>query len=182
MELIWLIVALAVLATLSILYYALTLGIGPVPTSSTVRAGVASLLDETPLPVTVPATITELGSGWGGMLVWLAQRYPTAQITGYECSLIPWLVARWRIRLRGLAPRVQVRRGNFMTTSLPLADLTYCYLFRKGMQQLATKFEQEASAGSCLVSSTFALPGFTAVTEARCHDLYRTPVYAYIKP
>ena len=180
MDFIWLIVTLAVAVTLSIIFYTIKLGIGPVPTARTVRHGVADLLNSSPDLNQRPETVLELGSGWGGMLLWLACRYPQACIVGYERSLIPWLVTLLRIRCCRLSHRVRVERQDFMRAPLPAAGLIYCYLYRGGMRQLADKFEKAPAANDCwLVSSTFALPGLTPAAEQRCGDLYRTPVYAY---
>ncbi|WP_461536840.1 SAM-dependent methyltransferase [Spongorhabdus nitratireducens] len=179
MDFIWLIVATAVAVTLSIIFYTLKLGIGPVPTAQPVRHGVAALLDSAPGLDRKPETVLELGSGWGGMLLWLACRYPQACIIGYERSLIPWFVTLLRIRFSRLSHRVRVERKDFMQAKLPAAGLIYCYLYRDGMRQLADKFEKAPATDSWLISSTFALPGFTPAAEQRCGDLYRTPVYAY---
>ena len=107
---------------LSVVFYTLKLGIGPVPTSPAVRRGVFELLNTPEMPQQ-PHCVTELGCGWGGMLLWLARRYPEARITGYEYSFWPWLITWLRIRFNRLSHRVVVQRRNFMQEPLPRAEL-----------------------------------------------------------
>lgn len=152
--------------------YALLLGIGPVPTSRHVRKHLATLLPQE------AKHIAELGCGWGTLLRLLSRRYPKGQIAGYERSPLPCLFAwmgRWTLGLSN----VSIHWEDFFSTPLHQADLVVCYLFPKAMDRLAVKFRHELQVGTCVVTHTFALPGWTPKRLIHADDLYRTPIYVY---
>lgn len=156
---------------LSVLWSAMTLGIGPVPTSRAVRS---VMLELTPADAT--GTVYELGSGWGGLARALARRCPKAQVIAVEASRVPWAFSALLQRVRPL-PNLRIVRGDFFEQPLADADVLVCYLFTGGMQKLAERVKLKS--GAVLVSSTFALPGRVADDTVRASDLYSSPVYRY---
>ncbi len=158
-------------ACLSVLWSAVRLGIGPVPTSRAVRAVMLELT-----PADASGTVYELGCGFGGLARALARRCPKAHVVGVEASLVPWAFAALVQRVRPL-PNLRIVRGDFFAQPLGEADVLVCYLFTGGMQQLAQRVSLKR--GAVLISSTFALPGRTADATVRAKDLYASPVYRY---
>jgi hypothetical protein len=156
----------------SIIGYAITLGIGPVPTSRKVLRRLEEVL-----PKDV-AHITELGCGWGTLLRTLVRRYPKGSIAAYERSPLPWFLA-WLVTLFCGRGRISVHRRNFFKISLHRTQLVVCYLCPKVMSQLADKLKEELEPGSWIVSHTFALPGWRPVRLIHANDLYHTPIYLY---
>jgi trans-aconitate methyltransferase len=166
------VVAAVVGITSCTVVYALLLGIGPVPTSRSVRRQLTAIL---PPDVT---SIAELGCGWGTLLRCLSHHYPNSRIVGYERSPFPCILAwlsRW---LLGLS-NVRVRWKNFFSASLHQTDLVVCYLFPRAMSRLSPKFRSELRPGSWIVAHTFALPEWTPYRLVHADDLYRTPIYIY---
>ena len=85
------VLALTATAAVLIVVYSLRVGITPMPSSGAARRRIVELV-----PADLEGTILELGSGWGGLAVALARRFPAAQVVAYELSPVPWIVARIR--------------------------------------------------------------------------------------
>jgi len=156
----------------SIVLWSLRMGIAPMPTTQKAKRALLSLL-----PPECEGVVYELGSGWGNLAWALAKRYPKAQIRAYEMSPIPYFFAK----LCFSAPNLHYFRRDFRDISLKNADLIVCYLYPGAMQQLKVKFEQELKPGTFIASNTFAIPGWKPEKAVKLDDLYRTPIYLYIR-
>ena len=167
----WIALAVVVLASASVVYFTLRLGISPMPSNRAQSEAILVAIAETPGP------IYELGAGWGTLAFALADRFPHAPVVAFELSWVPWAVMRLRQAAR---PRknLTLRRENFLTVSLSGAKVLVSYLFPKGMEALARRLERE-STGARLVTHTFAVRGWTPEREQTLDDLYRTHVYVY---
>ena len=141
-------------------------GIAPMPSSRDSRQVMTQLL-----PVD-PSVCVDLGSGWGGMLIFLAQKYPHAQIIGYETSWIPYLYSKFVCRYSNIS----VYRRDFLSVPHSKEAVFFCYLCPEGMQAISQKLSTKAQ---WLVSHTFALPTHTAVMTYQMNDLYRSMIYVY---
>lgn len=166
-----LILPLCGLALLSIMFWSLKLGITPTPTGRKVHKTITGVL-----PERVKGEIIELGCGWGSLLPTLAQRYPNQKIIGFEHSPLPCLVAR--LRTLGYS-NIEVRRQDFFQTELSGAGLVFGYLYPGAMTRLSGHLRNQLTDGAVIISHTFHLPGWQAVTEIRAKDLYQTPVFLY---
>ena len=167
------VLALTFLVYLSIIWGSFRAGITPVPSSRKARQAIMDAAELTP-----NGNILELGSGWGHLALQLADKYPHRQIIGYEISLFPWLVSIILKQLKS-ATNLTLRRRNFLSSQLPQASLIVCYLYPKGMKQLAEKLNREDPALKMLISNTFALPGIEPKKIIRLDDIYRSPIYIY---
>lgn len=183
-EIVLLTVALLVfLAAVSIAGSTLVTGISPMPSPAKARSLVLQLAEEA-LAVDVQQdkeqqqTIYDLGSGWGHLLIPLAQRYPQHRIIGYEMSWLPWLVSAIWIRMSGLN-NVQVVRQNFLKQDLAEARVWLCYLYPGGMQAVSDKLADAGHKPGYLISNNFALPGHQALKTEKANDFYKSPVYLY---
>lgn len=170
----WTVIILTVFTgvLLSIIVYALMLGIGPVPTGRRVKRRLEALL-----PPEV-RHIAELGCGWGTLLRFLAHRYPNSRIFGYERSPFPCICAffsRWLFRLSN----VSVHWKDFFSAPLHQVDLVVCYLFPKAMHRLSAKLRAELKPGTWVLTHTFSLPDWQPVRLLHADDLYHTPIYLY---
>ena len=166
---------LVVLVVLSILWSTLETGISPMPSSPASRKALYGLL-----PSDCTGQVIELGSGWGGMAIDLARRYPDAHVVGYELSLLPlWVsrLARWRPGCENL----HFVRVDFLEAPLHEADVLVCYLHPGSMKRLAPRLARTLKPGAILVSHTFRLPGWTPERTVDLSDLYRTRIYRYIQ-
>ena len=120
--------------------------------------------------------IYELGSGWGGLAIRLARANPERMITGYEISMIPYLFSSLAIRWSGLK-NIELRRQDFLRQDLSDAALVVCYLFPRGMTQLADKLDGQSLV---VVSNTFAMPGWQPDEQRTLADRHRTRIYRYV--
>ena len=67
----------------------------------------------------------DLGSGYGGLLIDVAERFPNAFCTGIEADWFKYAIARRRVRKRGL---VVIIKANLLKTYFTDADVVYLYL------------------------------------------------------
>jgi len=167
------VIAGALLAMVSILVGVLRSGISPMPSSRRAREAVLQLAEPEG-----PGPIFELGCGWGGLAVALARTHPERQVVGYEISLLPWAFSSLRARLEGLE-NLRIVRQDFLEVDLSVGALLVCFLYPKGMQQLAGRLEGKFPV---VVSNTFALPGWQQDAALELGDRYCTRVYRYRTP
>ncbi len=163
---------LAVVLALWIIIASLKNGIGPVPTSSKVRAKLKKVL-----PDQVQGSVMELGAGWGGITIALAEKYPDQQIIAIENSFPVWCICRLRLKLSGYS-NVEVRLADVYQVSFEGVGLIYCYLFQDGMQKLSQKLRQNQQP-LIAISHTFSLPDFVPEQIDRADDLWRSYIYRY---
>ena len=161
-------------AATSLAWSTLRLGISPLPTSRRVRDALLALA-----PPALDGEVHELGAGWGGLALALADRFPKAHVVAWELSFVPWAVFRLRLALRP-RPNLTLRRRDFFDADLSGARLVVCYLWTGAMLKLGPKLQRELPRGAVVLSQTFALRGWTADETRVVNDLYRTPVYRYV--
>ncbi len=109
-------------------------GISPMPSSAKARLAVMQLVAAAGKGSGAGA-IVDLGSGWGGLVIRLAQTYPDRKIVGYELSPIPWFVSLCIakcLRLNNLS----LYRRDFFKTDLSAASVMVCYLYPEGLLAL----------------------------------------------
>jgi hypothetical protein len=141
-------------AALSILVFQGLTGVPPLSSNAAETADVVALLKQAVL-VERPV-IYELGSGWGSLVIAMAQAFPQAQIRGVELSPLPYWVSRLRTRRM---PNVQMRRGNFHDCDLSDAQAVTCYLMIKTMPRLAALLDRSLAPGTPVVSLAFWFRG-----------------------
>lgn len=146
------------------------------PSSQKARAEVWRILAQ--LSPQSGQTIVDLGSGWGGLVIALALRYPQCHILGYELSWFPWCISKVVQRVLGVKNLTLYRR-DYLQQPLPKADIAICYLYPEGMQRLAYQRRCQHWQATHLISICFALPAHAAVLTAKAADFYQTPVYLY---
>jgi trans-aconitate methyltransferase len=163
----------AAAACLLIVVYTAITGLMPVPTSRAARSAMLAAL-----PPEVRGTIVELGSGWGGLTLVLAERYPESRVFGYELSPLPWLTSRLRQTLARQSNLV-LRRQDFFQVALADVSLAICFLFPGGMEQLKAKLQAELAPGALVVSNTHPVPGWEPTRILRVEDQFATRIYLY---
>lgn len=96
----------------------------------------------------------ELGSGFGNGLLIAANKFG-AKAKGVEISPLYYLVSRLRtFRYKD----IEIFFGDLRKINLSKADIVYCYLCPKLMQELQPKFDKELKKGSIVISKSFTLP------------------------
>jgi Methyltransferase small domain len=169
----WSLLCGVVLIAGSVLWSAIRLGIGPMPSSKATRDAILSLIERD-----CAGIIVELGAGWGGLALALAKHCPGASVVAIEASLFPALFCRLRFALSG-QPNVAFKRADFYTVDLSRAETVVCYLFRGAMEKLEPKFSRELQAGARVISHTFSMYHRPYHKVVRASDLYASKIYLY---
>lgn len=169
--------ALLLLVLVSVVVATLFTGMSPMPSHARARKAmleqVALLADSEP-----KLTLVDLGSGWGHLVVPLAQRFPQHQVVGYELSFFPWLLS-WLLKKGLRLHNLTLYRKNFLKADLSAADVLLCYLVAPVMQQLAQHLEEMQPRPRWLISHFFRLPGWQPRQQLQLRDLYLSPIYVY---
>lgn len=149
----------------SAIYY----GIGP---NQTPKKALKLIVESLPNDV---KTIYDLGSGFGVTALYLAKKRPEATIIAIEASLIPFLISKIFCLFQ---KNMFIFWKNYQDVSLKNADIVYCYLYRRAMKDLQTKFDRELKNGASVITYTFSL----SKKEERMYDLggfYQNKLYCY---
>ncbi|MCL5067328.1 MAG: class I SAM-dependent methyltransferase [Thaumarchaeota archaeon] len=102
-------------------------GAGYEPTNGRVRHQLLELLEERFKPLD-RFVFYDIGSGFGGVLMDVAERFPNAFCTGIESDWFKCGVGNRRARKRGFGARVIVIRGNLLKLYFSDADVVYLFL------------------------------------------------------
>lgn len=127
------------------------------------------------LPQTRPFRFIDLGSGLGGMPLYLASRVPQGEFQGTEIAPLPWLISRLRARLH--ARRVSFVRRDYETIDLSGFDVVFAFLSPAAMPALWQQAQAQMRPGSRFISLSFAVPGrepdqIVSLAEGARHTLY----------
>lgn len=120
------------------------------PSNPAVWAAVAERLGE-------PVRFIDIGSGFGGLVLYLDQRFPGSRFFGIEIAPLPWLASRVRARLR--RSRARFMRGDYGRIDLSDYDVVFVFLSPAAMPALWRKASAEMRPGALLLSCEFPIPG-----------------------
>ncbi|MEF2966752.1 class I SAM-dependent methyltransferase [Paenibacillus sp. M1] len=171
-----LLIAILLMAVLSIVYVSWRNGISPMPSSAPVRQRAVGELKR----FGDASVIVEAGSGWGTLALQAARSDPRLKVIGIENSPLPLAVSRLAARWGG-ARNAVFRKGNLYEFPYEQADVVVCYLFPGAMKRLDPLFREKLALGACVISICFALPGWRPERVITCRDMYRTKIYVYRK-
>lgn len=130
------------------------------------------------IPPETKGNIYDLGSGFGGLALLLAKRYPEANIVALELSLFPWLIACTR-KMILRRKNVWFLKKDIHTFPLKAANIVMCYLYPGAMQKLDGKFRKELRKNTLIVSNSFSLPNWKEKAVFSAGDLSATKIYLY---
>jgi hypothetical protein len=157
-------------------YYQRSMKVCPMPTAASTRKVMIEGIHQPS-----PKVIAELGSGWGGVAIAAATRYPDAQVIGFEGSLMPLLFSKLRKALHPRLKNLRFVKKNFFENDMRDVDVVLCYLSNPHMAQLEPKLHKELKNGAEIVSSTFYMPHWLPREKSIVGGIYDTPVYIYEK-
>ncbi|WP_225032147.1 methyltransferase [Paraburkholderia sp. XV] len=143
-------VLLTLLVGASLLIPAVLTGVPALSSRGSEVDDIIALLEHAKLPK--HALIVDLGSGWGALVVALAQAFPEASVQGMEISLFPYLVSRLRTHH---LPNVSLTWGNFFCSDPSNADAIVCYLMPGVMAKLGDFLDKAIRPGTFVVTNTF---------------------------
>lgn len=125
-----------------------------------------------------PLTVTDVGCGLGGALLFLARQCPDAKFVGIESAPLPYAVARLRVAFSGLS-NLSIRYGDLWKQDLGPFDLVYCFLSPEPMPRLYDKAKSEMQPDKLLISNSFSVPGITANDIIKVEDRRETELLVY---
>jgi ribosomal protein L11 methylase PrmA len=116
-------------------------------------------------------TIYDLGSGFGGALVFFAKQYHVSAI-GVEVDPLRCRIAKWNARNHGVSAKVNVRRGNLLDMDLRQSSKVFFFLTPLLMRRLQDKIAKEMPEGSRVVSVDHHFPDWKPVDSVENVHLY----------
>ncbi len=153
----------------------MVLGISPMPTSFSMQKELLKVL-----PKTIEGEIIDLGSGFGSMLFFLAKKYPTAKIIGYERSPVAYLISKvWIFISR--KKHIKVHFQSIYSADISSAAMVFCYLFPNAMEKLESRLKAVVNERALIVSHTFRIPNWKPCLQSVASNLYRDLIYLYKK-
>ena len=103
------------------------------------------------------ATVLDLGSGDGRVVLQLARQRADLQLCGVENALLPWLWSRWRYLRAGRPANVSLHYGNFWDLDWSRFDVIHAFLSPAPMARVWAHFQQHAANHAQLVSNSFGI-------------------------
>jgi SAM-dependent methyltransferase len=108
------------------------------------------------LPADRPPRVIDIGSGLGGLVLYLSRVRPDAVVEGIELAPLPYLFSWLRARLAG--GRARFRLGDYEKLDFSQYDLVFAYLSPAAMPGLWRKAAAEMCPGATLASYEFIVP------------------------
>ncbi|QGZ38734.1 hypothetical protein IP92_00900 [Pseudoduganella flava] len=139
------------------------------PSNPSVWRAVAALL-----PDRQGISAIDVGSGLGGLALYLARVRPDIKSAGIELAPLPYLYSRLRAKLTKNG--AIFIRGDYEEIDFGDYDVVFAYLSPAVMLALFDKARREMKVGSLLISYEFNIPGFkpdkTILTTEGAPPLY----------
>ena len=102
--------------------------------------------------------VYDLGAGDGRVLLSAIQDFGAARGVGIEISPAHCAVGHIRALLRGIKPKVQMRRENFYRADIRDADVVFLYMTSGIVARLQSHLEEQLKPGARVVSIAFDFP------------------------
>lgn len=98
--------------------------------------------------------VMDLGSGWGTLLLPLAQRFPNHKFVGIELGRLPYLISVWRARK---LDNLSFLRQNFFESDISSCDIMFVFLLNSTMTKLSSKIKNEMKPQSLVIANRFPI-------------------------
>ncbi|MBI4449483.1 hypothetical protein HY634_00305 [Candidatus Uhrbacteria bacterium] len=95
--------------------------------------------------------------------------------TGFECSLLPYLLAKFRVGRRG-----SVRYADFWNADLSDANVVYCFLMPKVYPKLKEKLERGCRSGTRVILYVWPMKGWEIDAVSTASE--RPKLYHHLVP
>lgn len=127
------------------------------------------------LPTTREFRFIDLGSGFGGVPLYLAQHCPRGRFHGTEIAPAPWIISRSRALLA--RSRARFLRRDYRQIDLAEYDVVFAFLSPAAMPELWRQAQKQMRGGSLFISLSFAIQARQADHEVNIasgaqHTLY----------
>lgn len=141
----------------------------PVPCDKITRAAMAKDLEQT-LSGEKNKVIMDLGSGWGGLLIFLARKFPQHSFIGIEKNFCPFHVSR--LRARKIA-NLTFYKEDFFKRDISDADVVLLFLIGHIMPRVTKKCLSEMKKGSFVYTNRFQLTDVKPLRKIFCGNTFR---------
>lgn len=122
--------------------------------------------------------VYDLGCGDGRVLI-AASEHRRCRCIGYEISLVPYMLAKWRTRKYD---QITIVRKNFMQADLRDANKIFLYLLDKpSYEKLGEKLQTELPNGALVIAQGFPFKKWSAIRENRLKDRGKVYLYKIVK-
>ncbi|MFD2272997.1 class I SAM-dependent methyltransferase [Undibacterium arcticum] len=113
------------------------------PSGAATWQGVAGLL-----PPDRPVRVVDVGSGLGGLVLYLAAVRPDNEVTGIELAPLPWLVSVLRRRIA--SSRAEFLRGDYGALDFGQYDVVFLHTCRRPRcPRCGTRHVRRCSPAAC---------------------------------
>lgn len=102
----------------------------------------------------IKGTVYDLGCGLGSAVIPLAELHPNRYFVGVETAPLPWLIAKLRVRMKGL-DNIKIKRQSMWDCQIVDAAFVYIFLSPHPMNKIINKCNNELKSGACIVSNSF---------------------------
>ncbi len=117
----------------------------------------------------------DLGSGFGGNVVFISKQNNVINSVGVETAPIPYAISKLNSFING----GQIYAQNLWKTSLKDYNFIYAFLSTESMPELWQKIILEADENTIFVSNSFAVPEVTPTQIWELADSRKTHLYIY---
>jgi|WetSurMetagenome_2_1015567.scaffolds.fasta_scaffold18844_7 hypothetical protein len=119
----------------------------------------------------------DLGAGDGRTL--FAAVELGARAEGFEISLLPYLIAKFKIFFSKEKNKPKINFRDFWKINLGEADVVFVFLMPRIMEKLKEKMEKELKSGARIICYTWPMPGWK---PAKIDDIPGSPkIHLYIR-
>lgn len=128
------------------------------------------------LPAQPNLKFIDLGSGFAGLLVFLAKHRPNQHFTGVESAPAPFFISRlksWAL------PNLTIHFGSLWQRELAAYDVVYAFLSPEPMPALWQKIQTEMRPGSLLISNSFQIPDVSPSKMVAVDDRRQTRLWVW---
>jgi ribosomal protein L11 methylase PrmA len=116
-------------------------------------------------------TVYDLGSGFGGALIFFAKRYRVSAY-GVEVDPLRCYVSRRNARKNGVSAKVNIHQGNLLEVDLRKSSKVFFFLTPLLMRRLQEKVAKEMPEGGRVVSVEHHFPDWKPVESIENVHLY----------
>jgi hypothetical protein len=109
------------------------------------------------LPQTRAFAFIDIGSGLGGVPLYLESRFPQSRFCGTEIAPAPWLISRLRAWFTG--SRVNFMRNDYATLDLGGFDVVFAFLSPAAMPGVWQQAQVQMHSGTLFISLAFPVDG-----------------------
>jgi SAM-dependent methyltransferase len=124
------------------------------------------------------ASFVDLGSGLGGVVIFIARANPEIHASGLETAPLVYAISKISLLFQRL-PNASFRYRSIWDEDLSAHDMVYCFLSPAPMPRMFEKAKAQMRPGTLFVSNSFAVPDQQPSEIVDVDDSRKTRLYIY---